>query len=101
MTLGSERSLLGPAFLECGAECSTRGQCGQSDQGAMVLLNSAGPATFGHDMAIPDGFRVEIIREEPMTAVQLSDNEQISLSFYMIVQPEYGEGWVAGWCLGQ
>ena len=101
LTLGSEIILIGNALLVCSPECSERGQCGDSDQGEMVLLNSEIPATFGHDMAIPDGTEVNIVHEENRTAVQLNDNEQFPVSFYLVSQPEHGQGWVAGWCIEQ
>ncbi len=85
----------------CGAECSERGQCGDSEKGEMVLINSDIPATFGHDMAYPDGADVEIVRAEERTAVQLSDNEKFPVSFYLVSQPDQGIGWVAGWCIGR
>lgn len=100
-TLGSEQQLEGSAVLTCSPECSARGQCGDSDQGKMVLANSDSPATFGHDLAMPEGTAVEVVAEEERTAVQLSDNEQIPVSFYQVDQPEYGRSWVAGWCIGQ
>ncbi len=101
LTLGSEESLIGSAILVCGTECGERGQCGGSDRGEMVLINSDIPATFGHDMALPDGAEVEIVREEDRTAVQLSDNEQFPATFYLVSQPDWGQGWVAGWCIGR
>ncbi len=101
LILGNEETLVGTALLVCGRECSERGQCGQSEQGEMVLLNSEIPATFGHDMALPEGTTVEIDHNEVKTAVQLSDNEQFPVSFYLVSQPEHGQGWVAGWCIGQ
>lgn len=101
LILGNEETLVGAALLVCGRECSERGQCGQSDQGEMVLLNSEIPATFGHDMAFPEGTMVEIVHKEVRTAVQLSDSELFPVSFYLVNQPEHGQGWVAGWCIGQ
>lgn len=101
LTLGSESSLTGQATLLCSQECSDRGQCGTADQGPMILLSSSGPATSGHDMAIPENTAVVIDHEESRTAVQLSNNDPFRASFYMVNVPERGPGWVAGWCIAQ
>jgi len=101
LTLDTKETLFGSAILMCDSSCSERGQCGESERGEMVLLNSEMPATFGHDMTIPDGIEVEIVGQEERSAVQLSDNEQFTVPFYLVDHPDYGQGWVAGWCIGQ
>ena len=99
--LGSDTSLAGEAFVVCSQECAERGQCGSADQGKMVLLNASGPATSEHNMAIAEGSPVLIDHEESRPAIQVSNNEPMTIIFYLVNVPERGPGWVAGWCLGQ
>jgi hypothetical protein len=99
--LGSEQLLSGEAELLCSSECIERGQCGTAEQEKMVLLNSTTPATFGHDMAIRSGMNVTIVDEKMRTAVQLANNENISITFYLVNITDSTPGWVAGWCIGQ
>ena len=100
-TLGTESVLSGDAKLVCSSDCSDRGQCGTADQGEMVLLSSAGPATVGHNMAIPDGTSVTIDHEEKRTVIQAATDQSSEVSFYQVNVPERGPGWAAGWCVGQ
>jgi hypothetical protein len=67
----------------------------------MVLLNNAGPATEGHDMAVPENSGVSIERQEARTIVQVSTEEQFQMPFYLVNIPDRGQAWVAGWCIGQ
>jgi hypothetical protein len=99
--LGSDLLLSGEAKLLCSSECIERGQCGTAEQEKMVLLNSTMAATFGHDMAIRSGTNVTIVDKEMRTAVQLANNETISITFYLVNIRETTPGWVAGWCIGQ
>ena len=100
-TLGSESSLVGEAVLVCGRDCADRGQCGTAEQGAMVLLSSAGPATTGHNMAIPDGTNVSIVLEQPQEVIRVATQEIELATFYQVNIPGRGLGWTAGWCVGQ
>jgi hypothetical protein len=98
---GNEGALAGEALLICSQECADRGQCGSSEAGQMVLLNNAGPATEGHDMAVPENSGVSIERQEARTIVQVSTEEQFQMPFYLVNIPDRGQAWVAGWCIGQ
>lgn len=98
---GSEGALAGEAFLICSQECADRGQCGSSEAGQMVLLTDAGPATEGHNMAMPANSGVSIERQEARTVVQVSTEEQFQMPFYLVNIPDRGQAWVAGWCIGQ
>jgi hypothetical protein len=100
-TLGSESSLEGEALLVCSRDCADRGQCGTAEQGKMVLLSSAGPATAGHNMAIADGTNVSIVLEQQTTVIRVATGEPENASFYQVNIPERGQGWAAGWCVGQ
>ncbi len=99
--LGSEHLLSGEAKLLCGSECIERGQCGTAEQEKIVLLNSIRPAAFGHDMAIRSDTNVTIVEKEMQTAIQLTDNKPISITFYLVDIVDSTPGWVAGWCIGQ
>jgi hypothetical protein len=106
-TLGTESVLADEALLVCSNDCADRGQCGMGDQEEMVLLSSAGPATVGHDMAIPNGAMVTINHEEKRTVIQAATDQSSEVSFYQVDIPEQGDiparglGWAAGWCVGQ
>jgi hypothetical protein len=100
-TLGSEAILSGQAFLLCTESCSERGQCGSSDAGSMVLLSTVAPATQGHNMAVAAETAVAISLEQPQTVVQVSDQQPIQVSYYLVDVPGRGLAWVAGWCLSQ
>lgn len=99
--LESEQIIGGEAKLLCSSECKDRGQCGTSDENEMILLNSAAPATFGHDMAIGSGTNVTIVEQENLTAVQLADSKPLSVTFYLVNIKDTESGWVAGWCVGE
>ncbi len=101
LTLGSEIQLAGEASLICSQECADRGQCGRSEQGQMVLLNSQRPATLQHDIALGSLTAVTIERQEVRMAIQAGRNEEVPVSFYLVNIPDRGLGWVPGWCVGQ
>ncbi len=100
-TSGNEGALAGEALLVCSQECSDRGQCGSSEAGQMVLLSNVGPATEGHNLAVPANSGVSIERQEARTVVQISTEEQFQMPFYLVNVPDRGQAWVAGWCIGQ
>lgn len=100
-TSGNEGAMAGEALLICSQECADRGQCGSSEAGQMVLLSNAGPATEGHNVAVPANSGVSIERQEARTVVQVSSEEQFQMPFYLVNIPDRGQAWVAGWCIGQ
>lgn len=67
----------------------------------MVLLSSAGPATTGHNMAIEDGTDVTIVLEQQHAVIRAATDQTELASFYQVNIPERGQGWAAGWCVGQ
>ena len=91
----------GPARLTCSPDCRDTAQCGVGQNGVnVVLLNSFGPATETHNMAIPEDSPVEIVdvRDEPM--VRASTTDQFLLKYYsVVVEGRPAPGWVAGWCV--
>lgn len=101
LTLGSDIQLIGEARLTCSNECADRAQCGESEQGTMILLSSFGPATLQHDLAVPADTAVTIDRQEVRMAIQAGRDREIPVTFYQVNIPERGLGWVPGWCVGQ
>ena len=101
LSLGSDIQLNGEASLVCSQECADRSQCGDSEQGKMVLLNSQKPATLRHDLAVPSMTPVLVDHQEVRMAIQSGRSEEIPVTFYLVTIPELGLGWVPGWCIGQ
>jgi hypothetical protein len=101
LALGSDIQLEGEASLTCSQECADRGQCGESEQGQMVLLSSQRPATLQHDMALRSSTAVIIDHQEIRMAIQAGRNAEVPVTFYLVNIPERGLGWVPGWCIGK
>lgn len=99
--LGSDQTLSGEATLLCSQDCLDRAQCGLAEEVETVLLSSLGPATIGHNMALPAGTSVIIDHQEMHPVIQISDQSSSRAPFYLVNVPEIGMGWVAGWCVGQ
>lgn len=99
--LGSEQTLSGQGTLLCSQDCLDRAQCGLVEEVETVLLSSSGPATTGHNMALPAGTAVIIDHQEMQPVIQVSDQSSSRVPFYLVNVPEVGVGWVAGWCVGQ
>jgi hypothetical protein len=100
--LGHVTLLRDSGTLVCSQACRNRGQCGTTaDQGEVVLLHSAWPATRNQDVAIPANTPVVItsVLTETMTAV--NDPTQVfPLYYYNVSVPDgSGAGWVPGWCV--
>ncbi len=98
--LGNDNTLTGEATLLCSQACLDRAQCGYAEEMETVLLNSAGPATTGHDMAVPAGTAVVVDHQEMFPVIQISDQSSSRAAFYFVNVPDAGMGWVAGWCIG-
>lgn len=101
--LGTEGvTLQGAATLICSDPCRDSGQCGTIDATWVVLASSSGPATTLHDLTFPVDVNATILANQMQIVQSVSDPSQESrLVFYAVDVPEFGQGWVAGWCIGQ
>lgn len=102
MVFGHEAPLLGPATLMCTQECSDRGFCGTLDSGAeVVLMSTFSPTTQNYNLMVLDETAVTIADVRPMEAILQSTQQPLSVFYYLVNNPEFQQGWVAGWCVGQ
>lgn len=99
--LGHNTKLEGEGSLICSKECAQRGQCGETESGKVILLNTAGPATSGHDRLSPENTQVVIIDFRQETLTQVADGQQLQVYYYLVVPPDHPAGWAAGWCVTQ
>jgi hypothetical protein len=99
---GHQQNLGGDAFLVCTQECSDMGFCGTRDTGErVVLLNTQGPSTLVYDLFMQHNTPVSIaIVEQRLAVLQISQALQAA-TYYLVSNPDLGQGWVAGWCVGQ
>ena len=102
MLTGSDVTLSGEAQLYCRQECMDRSQCGTIDSRRVVLLSSTGPATSRHDLTFPDNDAVTINRHQMILIDSVSNpGSPWRQAFYEVSAPDWGLGWVAGWCIAQ
>ena len=91
--------------LKCTDECAARGQCGTTEQGAVILARRAEPAVTGHDRFFEEGQVVQIINQQmPRILQQVSDGVTFSHDFYQIgLLDEAGTivetAWLTNWCV--
>lgn len=100
---GDQAALGGEATLRCSVACMERGFCGTDPNGTtVVMLNTAGPASaLNQDLLIPDNTLVTIFGIEPREAMVNATLERLTINYYFINAGQYGQGWVAGWCIAQ
>lgn len=101
--MGSENvTLTGQATLLCSDQCRGSSQCGTTNTEWVILANSSGPATQGHDLTFPANAQVTILANQAELLQSVSDpNRTQRMMFYAVEVPDRGAGWVAGWCIGQ
>lgn len=102
VVFGDQATLGGNGTLMCTQACSERGFCGTDANGSrFILLNSSGPATLVQDVIIPDNTPVTILGVDKPEAEVRSTGERFLIDYYLVNAAENGQGWVAGWCIGQ
>lgn len=89
----------GPGYLVCTQSCGDFGQCGTSDLGTVVLLNSQGPAGKVHDRAVPDKSQIQINSAIEEVVFPDSGAQSYTARFYNVTIQDQGQAWVAGWCV--
>lgn len=89
--------------LQCSEECSARGQCGKTADGAdVILLNLEGPAVepTEHDLVVPVNTPVTVQETRPVALVEEATGAQFQHDFHRVfIAQQNAEGWVAEWCL--
>jgi len=99
---GDQLPLTGEATLLCTQECRDHGFCGALDTGQrVILLNTQTASTENYDLMLPHNTPVSINVVEPRTAFFRYIAGQILINYYQVTNPTLGQGWVAGWCVGQ
>ena len=89
----------GAGYLVCTQNCGDFGQCGNSDLGTVVLLNSGGPAGKVHDRAVPDKTQIQINSAIEEMVFPDSGAQSYTARFYNVTIQDQGQAWVAGWCV--
>jgi hypothetical protein len=102
VVFGNQATLQGNATLMCSQSCTDVGFCGTDVNGvSVIILNSSRPATINQDLIIPDQTPVTILDVQRQNArVQISQ-DPFTIDYYLVNAAERGQGWVAGWCIGQ
>jgi hypothetical protein len=99
---GEQQPLVGEAFLVCTQECSDRGFCGTRDTGErVVLLNSPAASTQTYNLFVVENTPVNIIAVDPKGAFLTLTGAPLTINYYQVEIANIGQGWVAGWCVGQ
>lgn len=98
--LGDDAALAnGTAKLVCSQECANQGHCGDTADGAkVVLLNSLNPTTRAHDLLLPVDSEVQINGGRSEMAIRIATGESLAINFYQVTASDR-TGWVAGWCI--
>ena len=89
----------GTGYLVCTQSCGDFGQCGTSDLGTVVLLNSQGPAGKVHDRAVPAKSAVQIGGSTEESVFPENGAQPYTARYYNVTIQDQGQAWVAGWCL--
>jgi hypothetical protein len=99
---GDQVRLESVGTLMCTQACSERGFCGTDNNAIkVVILNSWGPATVNQDLTMPADTVVNILGHDNREVEIISTKQRFFVDYYLVNAAERGQGWVAGWCIGQ